>query len=196
MKDNVGLIDVNLDLFYTAPDEYRYKLTDFISDDMQIYEYLILLVTNEKNAKLEHIFKTTKYKNYINLKSANGDSVLHIAIFIGNIQTCKILLDNGADINMCDADGYTCWHRMVFNNNPDVVDLLTHYDIDMNKQDKNGNTLLHLAVIFKNFNLIDKIIKLGVDTSILNDNKYTALDCALDDEEIINIFNKIHFDEF
>jgi hypothetical protein len=178
MKQKYKKIDINLDLFYTSDsNEYIYKPCDFVNEDPLVHAKLFSLVGEENIEELKNVLQKHEYKECINFKENNGETCLHMAIFTNNLRICKLLLENGADINKTDKDGHTCVHRVIFSKCFEILDLLIKYGANINQSDSDGNTLLHLAVISKN--------------NISNNYLYTPLDCALKNEEIIYLLQNI-----
>lgn len=182
MKHGYTTIDIDLDLFYTNPNEYNYKACYFINEDPSIYKKLFSVVDNCDISTLESILIAPEYKECINFKDDDDDTCLHKAIFRGDIKICEILLKNGANINKIDKNGQSCFHRTIFSPTIEIIDLLVKYGADINQKDNEGNTLLHMAVITKNVELIKKLLEKGADKNIKNNYTYLPIDCIIDND--------------
>jgi len=58
----------------------------------------------------------------------------------------KLLLENGADVNIKGYNGNTLLHQIITKNNAwnsKVIKLMLEYNLDVNQQDIDGNTALH-----------------------------------------------------
>ncbi len=150
-------------------------------------------IANDNIAQLENLIKNGKNIN-INQQDKDGDTPLHIAIFLANSKIVKILLENNADPLIIDKWGQTPLHRICFSiSDPktnEIVDIFIQKDkvenLDLfNIQDNYGNTILHsvLKHIIKNKTaltdnhkiIINKINKLtnnklkNIDGQTIND---------------------------
>lgn len=128
------------------------------------------LIANNKIDKLKNILK---YNNNIdlNIKDNDGDTALHIAIFLSNYNACEILIKNKVDIFVKDKWGQIAIHRICFcisdKNSIKIIDLIAKIKTTNNKNvfneiDKFNNTPLHLVLkyILKNKIYFDKNILL------------------------------------
>lgn len=150
-------------------------------------------IANDNITQLENLIKNSKNIN-INQQDKDGDTPLHIAIFLANFKIVKILLENNADPLIIDKWGQTPLHRICFSiSDPktnEIVDIFIQKDkvenLDLfNIQDNYGNTILHsvLKHIIKNKTaltdnhkiIINKINKLtnnklkNIDGQTIND---------------------------
>ncbi len=141
-----------------------------------IYKY----IANNNFSQLETLLKTNKSIN-INQQDKDGDTPLHIAVFMSNSPIVKLLLDYGADPFVVDKWGQTPLHRICFSTDEEkiiqVLELFIKKNIEddsdiFNLQDKNGNTVCHLVLkhIIKNKSVINKIQKklIGILKSYTN----------------------------
>ena len=89
-------------------------------------------------------------KNNINIQDKDGDTPLHIAVFLCNYEIIKILLDNDANINIKDKYGQTPIHRLYFGIKDDninkIIKLLEQKNINFSTVDNLGNTVLHITL--------------------------------------------------
>lgn len=60
----------------------------------------------------------------VNVKDADGATVLHIACAMGNKEMAKYLLDKGADVNAKDNEQSTPLHKACFHGINEIVTLL------------------------------------------------------------------------
>ncbi len=150
-------------------------------------------IANDNITQLENLLKMGKNIN-INQQDKDGDTPLHISIFLANAKIVKMLLENNADPLIIDKWGQTPLHRICFsisdNKTNDIVDIFIQKDklenLDLfNIQDNYGNTVCHsiLKHIIKNKtiltdnhkNIINKIKKLtnyklkNIDNQTIND---------------------------
>jgi ankyrin repeat protein len=76
----------------------------------------------------------------VNQSEGNANTPLHRAIERGDIIELKMLLSNGAYVNIVGKDGETPLHLAVKNGNVQVIKLLLALGADVNAQDNDGET--------------------------------------------------------
>ncbi|KAI6198254.1 Ankyrin repeat protein [Aphelenchoides fujianensis] len=77
----------------------------------------------------------------------NGQVPLHYACSKNNAKITKLLLENGAEVNVADKYGNTPLHRAASQGHMEVLQLLcAQPGIRVDLPDREGNTPLHLAV--------------------------------------------------
>ena len=176
-------INLDLDIYFNNPYTYIPTLvTSKIDNTLEEIIYSILRINNknkkiedDKNKifnpiifkyiannnllKLEQILKTNN--KFINQQDKDGDSPLHIAVFLCNTAIIKILIKYKADLYIKDKWGQLPLHRLCFcfdkKNSYDLLNLFITELKDQKKnyfniQDNFGNTILHLLLknIIKN----------------------------------------------
>jgi ankyrin repeat protein len=126
---------------------------------------LFKLIANNQKDKLNSVLKNNEENLDINIQDKDGDTPLHIAVFLCNLDIIKILIKHGASINIKDKWGQTAIHRLYFCMNDNqilkIIELLHINKANFNQIDNFGNTVLHLA--------LKQIIKLEIK---LNENHY------------------------
>jgi uncharacterized protein len=80
----------------------------------------------------------------INSTERRGFAPLHIACRNNHSEIAKLLLEQGADINI-SKDGWTPLHSACLLNNPIIVKLLLEHDADINCKDQDGETAFDYA---------------------------------------------------
>ena len=81
-----------------------------------------------------------------NIGGGSFISPLMVALSDKNIRVAKILLSNGADVDVLDQDGNTALHKAVEENNYEIAQLLLEYHSDLRKHNKKGEAAIHLAI--------------------------------------------------
>lgn len=149
MKDNTSMKDNNLKLINMAIDNYYEKPINIDNNKLSLFNPLLFtLVVN--NQKKDLINELKNNKNNINIQDKDGDTLLHIAIFLCNYEIIKILLDYGSDTNIKDKWGQTAVHRLYFGIKDDdiikIIQLLEDKNINFSDIDNFGNTVLHITL--------------------------------------------------
>ena len=80
-------------------------------------------------------------------KMAKDFSPLMIACANGAVQTVKLLLEQGSDVNFQGSDGLSALMVAAIKNNADIVRLLVRHGAHMDARTKNGTNALILAII-------------------------------------------------
>ncbi|MBR5904541.1 MAG: ankyrin repeat domain-containing protein [Alphaproteobacteria bacterium] len=111
------------------------------------------------------------YKEFEELPYPNkADTPLHWAAGKDNCEFAKILIENGADVNLVDARGQTPLHQVY---NVETAQLLIDHGADVNAIDSNGWTPLFYA---PDVNIAKILVENGADISIKDKYGWPALD--------------------
>lgn len=133
--------------------------------------------------------------NDINLANKEGRTPLHYAALQGNVEIAKILLENGADVNVADKDtdpetalafrgneGKAPLHYAVENGHVEVARLLLQKGANVNLKDEDGCTPLYEAV-FKGDVIIAKfLLENGADIEAKDNRGRTPLGISRSNE--------------
>jgi ankyrin repeat protein len=163
------------------------------NNDKQI---IFKLIANNDIDKLINILDNNKSLD-INSQDNDGDTPLHIAIFLSNYNACKVLIQYNADIFIKDKWGQTPLHRLCFAlENKNIIKIIDLINIKYNNNIFNtidifNNTPLHLVIkyILKNkiklseniLSILYKIISL-TNIELINNDKLSSKD-------LLNILN-------
>lgn len=114
--------------------------------NLQVFEKIIKALSQEQSFDSSFL---------INMQSKSGVTPLLVSAYYGNFDICKLLVQNGANINIGDCNGYTPLHRAClrfFKEKHDdyvkIVDLLLQVGADINVRDNVGFLPLHDALTF------------------------------------------------
>lgn len=167
MNKNNNIINTNLDNYFINPSKYIFNSTkienntnNFIQNNNNFNPTLFKLVANNNIEQLDNMLKFNSNLN-VNEQDKDGDTPLHIAVFLCNIEAINILFNHNADPLIKDKWGQIPLHRICFNidesENLELLNLFIKIDTDkklnmFNLQDNYGNTPLHLILkhILKN----------------------------------------------
>jgi ankyrin repeat protein len=106
-------------------------------------ERVIRIILN----KVKEIFNqySQQIYQYINSQDTEGDTPLMWAAENGKINSARILLEYGVDIDLKNNDDMTALHWAAKNGHLDITELLLEYNANVNIKDKSGKIPLDLA---------------------------------------------------
>jgi ankyrin repeat protein len=114
--------------------------------------------------------------------SLDGWSLLHLSAFFGRIETIRILLDRGADVDAVSTNPMqnTPLHAALAGaENLEVVACLIQHSADVNAAGSHGVTPLHLAASRGNIESIGLLLDAGA-VSVPMENGQTPADIAVE----------------
>ncbi|KAJ2953625.1 hypothetical protein O0L34_g1229 [Tuta absoluta] len=127
---------------------------------------------NGDNERVQSLIdKAKNVKEVVNAPDNSGYTALHYAARCGNVDTCKILLNNGADINAQTSGKATPLHKAAAAGKINTVKFLIQSGADINLQDVDGETLLHKAAGNRNHEVINFILDAYPQLSEVKDDK-------------------------
>ncbi|MBQ8870727.1 MAG: ankyrin repeat domain-containing protein [Alphaproteobacteria bacterium] len=92
------------------------------------------------------------------------------------IEMTKLLIDNGADVNLVSSLGTPLMNAVTNVWNLDIVKMLIEAKADLNATDKNGRTALFYAYASNNDAVVELLIENGADTSLKDVDGKTYLE--------------------
>ena len=186
--DNVNLQSVGLmDIFNDYDYEKVYQCTDSVfCNHFTRLMFLIINVNNIPNGYTVLYTYILSNQDEINKKNSNGLTALHIAAInssIYNLETVKMLLKNGADVNSTDNIGWTALMMAARYSNKksslETVRLLLDKGANIDLTNVNGWTALMMAARYSNSDSSLETVKLllekGADVSLVDGDGWTAL---------------------
>lgn len=125
-----------------------------------------------------------------------GRTALRYAVNGGHVETVKLLIENGADVNVRDCSDMNLlmylYNMDIYANTPSptdeeiiaIAELLIENGVDVNATDKYGQTALKYAVNdkAKNYEAISFLIENGADVNAIDESGQTVLDYAKKEE--------------
>jgi ankyrin repeat protein len=122
--------------------------------------------------------------NYVNQKTDNGLTPLHIAAnSCDRVECINLLLDKGARYDATDDEGFVPLHYATLGGSFDVVEVLVGRDSRVDRVNKHGRTPLHLAATKGNLPVVQFLLYRGASVRMTDDSGDTPLDDALQAEQ-------------
>nr|XP_037876518.1 putative ankyrin repeat protein RF_0381 isoform X2 [Bombyx mori] len=109
------------------------------------------------------------------VNSNNGYTPLATAVRQGDINTIRLLLLSGADLEQPSAAGLTPLHLAVLAGNVELTELLIDRGADFHARDWNGMRIEHYAVDSCDLGMIRYVFDKGGDVSVEDNNGWTPL---------------------
>ncbi|KAJ8664257.1 hypothetical protein QAD02_005919 [Eretmocerus hayati] len=106
-----------------------------------------------------------------------GNNILHMICQNHAVQTMKIFLVHGANVNARNVDGKTPLHFCAENQPMNFIDLLINHGADMNIQSKDGQTIIHFAAANRYCTVLENLLRYGTHNvnAICKDGNFTPL---------------------
>ena len=115
-------------------------------------------------------------KKTTTLERNEGQTYLHFAAYLGDVDAIKILLiEDNAEVNAGDDDEWTALHLAAEKGHVDVAKVLIQNGADVNAVDKDKETALHVAAENEHADVAKVLIQNGADVNAVPKNKWTAL---------------------
>ena len=100
---------------------------------------------------------------------------INMAALNGQLDIVKVLVENGADVDVKDADNNTALHNATLRGHLEIVKLLIENSADVNAQDNDDQTALHIAAEFGYLEIVKRLIENGADINHPDDDLVTPL---------------------
>jgi hypothetical protein len=127
---------------------------------------------------------TTSVKRLLSIRNINvnvkddrkGWTPLHYVAWKGHIEIARLLLQNGAEVNVRNNFGWTPLYCSAFYGHIDILHLLVENGADIEAQDVDGERALHWAARYGHLPFIQELIsRYHVDINARLNNGRTAL---------------------
>lgn len=109
-------------------------------------------------------------------RTSYGDTLLHRAAGLGQVETAVALLEASADPNAQNEHGDTPLHRAAWRGYAEVVDVLHASGADLDALNRLGYTALHSATEGGHDETIHLLLDAGANPNLLAQHSQTPLD--------------------
>lgn len=117
-------------------------------------------------------------KTNINQQDSDGMSSLHQAALQCSVPVMRVLLDQGATVDLKDARGMRPLHYAAWQGKAEPVGLLLEYNSSVNEASNSGDTPLHLAAQHGHPLVVEKLLRFHANLMVRNGDHKTPLDVA------------------
>lgn len=97
----------------------------------------------------------------VNEKDIYGQNPIYYAAREGHLELCKLLVENGTDINLEDKYGQTCIFYAIRQGHYEIVDFLIKNGANVNKTDKKKQTPVSYAMRIGQNNIVELLVANG-----------------------------------
>ena len=127
--------------------------------------------------------KNPEYHKYNNLGvlsagCVSGQTLFHITAGYGQVEICKLFIDNLINKNPCDNNGNTPLYMAARSGHLEVCTQLMENLLDKNPRNYTGWTPLHSAAMEGHLDVCEVLMENLLDKNPRNDNDYTPLHAA------------------
>ena len=141
--------------------------------------------------KSDTIMEKLREEIDINTVDSGGRTLLMEAIIRKNHELAKLLIENGADVNIQDNNDWSALHFAAQEYDLISTELLVQNGANVNSQNDYGNSIISTAVFNSRGQgeVIELLINEGADVNLKNKSGISALDLA----KTISNYNVIQF---
>ena len=113
-------------------------------------------------------FALKYHKARINEQDDKGITVLHRSCLSGQLEAARLLVENGAEVELRDDQGWSCLHYAAFGGHVDIVNFLINTGVDVTATSFDGKLGIDLAkgegIVFL---LASEILRIGKEHLLL-----------------------------
>lgn len=114
-----------------------------------------------------------------NERDEQGDTPLHVAILLADVESARQLIAHSADIEARNLTGATPLHQAACDTRKESILLLLENGADVDAHADNGDTPLHNAALRGHRGTIELLLAHGADPSLRNSRGHTPRDEAI-----------------
>lgn len=113
-----------------------------------------------------------------------GKTPLHFAVENNHNEIAKILIEQGANLNLPDFTGKQALHFAVLSSNVELVEFILQHGGDVNAQDVDGLTPVHYAATSGNVSVLVLLVRFGAFVNTQDHQGETALFYAVREGQV------------
>lgn len=160
--------------YYGAHEVLKLLLERTQEDALNTYE----AATTGNARRLKTILGQSRAR--VNEPNEEGFTPLSLAAHFGHVEAVKVLLENGADVNLKPPSRFqnTAVDAAVAGDAADVVRTLLAGGADPNVRSEANYTTLHKAAVHGNLEIVRMLLDHGADPKAIRDGGHTPIDDA------------------
>ncbi|KAJ1731430.1 hypothetical protein LPJ61_002543, partial [Coemansia biformis] len=137
--------------------------------------------SNEDIARL--LTDRAKAQRHTSARDKAGQTKLHRACSVGDLEQTVALISQGADVNTKDNAGWTPLHEAALEGHNAVAVALLRRGADFTARGFGGDTPLHDACANGHVDVVRSLLIVGADTTLKNNKGVTSEDMAHEEEQ-------------
>ncbi|KAH6933091.1 hypothetical protein HPB50_012087 [Hyalomma asiaticum] len=148
----------------------------FLQDENFVVAALFCAVEEGNYAGLEELFSMS----HINPNQSNkhGETAVHIAAGLAQLQILKLLHSKGANLKLADSHGDSAMYWAARQGHTDVIQYLWENGVSVDCQNKSGETALHVAARYGHHPAVKLLCSFGANINVTDEHGDTALHIA------------------
>ena len=140
-----------------------------------------------KEGRLEQI-KSLVSRDKTSVNALEGGwTPLGVSCQLGSVEICKVLINNGAELNKPVNGSWTPLYIACMEGHVDVVELLLKSGADVKKCDDDLDSPLHIACMCGHFEIAKQLVDGGAIVDALNKEGRSAMEFIKDDSLIAEL---------
>ncbi|XP_050050715.1 death-associated protein kinase 1-like isoform X1 [Dermacentor andersoni] len=145
-------------------------------DENFVVAALFCAVEEGNYAGLEELFSMS----HINPNQSNkhGETAVHIASGLAQLQILKLLHSKGANLKLADSHGDSAMYWAARQGHTDVIQYLWENGVSVDCQNKSGETALHVAARYGHHPAVKLLCSFGANINVADEHGDTALHIA------------------
>ncbi|XP_077533431.1 death-associated protein kinase 1-like isoform X3 [Haemaphysalis longicornis] len=145
-------------------------------DENFVVAALFCAVEEGNLAGLEELFSMS----HINPNQSNkhGETAVHIAAGLAQLQILKLLHSKGANLKLSDSHGDSAMYWAARQGHTDVIQYLWENGVSVDCQNKSGETALHVAARYGHHSAVKLLCSFGANINVTDEHGDTALHIA------------------
>lgn len=166
--------------FGHEPDDYdeqpNFVVVSTMQDENFVVAALFCAVEEGNYAGLEELFSMS----HINPNQSNkhGETAVHIAAGLAQLQILKLLQSKGANLKLSDSHGDSAIYWAARQGHTDVIQYLWENGVSVDCQNKSGETALHVAARYGHHPAVKLLCSFGANINVTDEHGDTALHIA------------------
>lgn len=142
-------------------------------------ETLLMIALRENSRRVFQALLESKGV-HLEARARNGDTVLMLASYLGNLEAVKALIEHEAEVNQ---PGWCALHYAAAGGSREIAALLLENSAYIDAESPNKTTPLMMAARSGKLEIVTLLLDEGADIHLKNDMGMTALDFAVEAEK-------------
>ncbi|XP_076061666.1 death-associated protein kinase dapk-1-like isoform X4 [Oratosquilla oratoria] len=139
---------------------------------------LVAAVEEGNLAGLEKLFSVAQNID-VNMANKHGESVVHLAAGLGEMDALELLVKKGGSVDAMDAQGDTPLHWASRQGHANIIGFLIQQGAQINSQNKNGESCLHVACRYGHTSVVQTLCMSNMNIDLQDDHGESALHIAV-----------------